>query len=286
LIHIFWKKSDASKGLVAANGTHVSRERVNWMDRGVPEDFAMTEAEWLACTDPQKMLEFLNESGNLSDRKQRLFDCACVRRTWHLLRDEKARSAVEIAERFADGLVTLDELRETQAAVLAAAHAKATEAALAAAQGNTTPVLPGTPDSYDVLAAAAGTAWEYRSGADPLRHAAQAIAWEGLLTNGPSERRTAKERLLEERKFQAGLLRDIVGIPSRAMRALDHPWVTDKARMLGQRIYDNTAFDRLPELADTLTQARCDDAKLLSHCWLPGPHVRGCWVVDLVLGKE
>jgi hypothetical protein len=249
------------------------------------EELSMNEAEWLACTDPQKMLEFLNESGNLSDRKQRLFDCACARRIWHLLRDEKARRAVEIAERFADDLVTVDDLRETQAAVLAAAHAKATEAVLGAAQAKAS-VLPGTPDSYDVLSAAAGTAWEYRSGADPLLHAAQAIAWEGLLKNGPAERRTAKKKLLEERKVQAGLLRDIVGSPSRPTRALDYPWVTDKARMLGQRIYDNTAFDRLPELADTLTQAGCDDAKLLGHCWLPGPHVRGCWVVDLILGKE
>jgi hypothetical protein len=95
-----------------------------------------------------------------------------------------------------DGLVTADDLRETQAAVLAAAHAKATEVVLGAAQAKAS-VLPGTPDSYDVLSAAAGTAWEYRSGADPLRHAAQAIAWEGLLTNGPSfgdgiERRFAK----------------------------------------------------------------------------------------------
>ncbi len=50
-------------------------------------------------------------------------------------------------------------------------------------------------------------------------------------------------------------------------------------------IYDEGAFDRLPILADALLDAGCEDKQLLGHCRGPGPHVRGCWVVDLVLGK-
>src|SRR3954468_24842529 len=61
----------------------------------------MTEAEWLGCTDPRPMLEFLR--GKVSDRKLRLFVCACSRRLWHLLRDGRSRSAVEESERHADG---------------------------------------------------------------------------------------------------------------------------------------------------------------------------------------
>ena len=55
---------------------------------------------------------------------------------------------------------------------------------------------------------------------------------------------------------------------------------------LAQGIYDDRAFERLPVLADALEDAGCDNADILAHCRGPGPHVRGCWVVDLLLGKS
>src|SRR4051794_38186832 len=64
----------------------------------VAEGVAMTEAEWLTCTDPQKMLKFLE--GRTSARKRRLFAAACVRRVWRLLRDRLSCNAVEVGERF------------------------------------------------------------------------------------------------------------------------------------------------------------------------------------------
>src|SRR6516225_2830409 len=68
----------------------------------------MTEAEWLACTDPEPMLKFLR--GKAGSRKLRLFACACLRRVWHLLIEEPCRTAVEVSERYADGLATREEL--------------------------------------------------------------------------------------------------------------------------------------------------------------------------------
>lgn len=67
----------------------------------------MTEAEWLAGTDPQQLLDVLTRT---SDRKLRLFACACCRQVWHLLTDARSRQAVETAERYADGEVSGEEL--------------------------------------------------------------------------------------------------------------------------------------------------------------------------------
>ncbi len=81
------------------------------------------------------------------------------------------------------------------------------------------------------------------------------------------------------------MIRDIVGNPFRPV-AVDPAWLTDTAVGLARGIYDDRAFDRLPILADALQDAGCEDADILEHCRGDGPHVRGCWVVDLVLGKS
>ncbi len=93
----------------------------------------------------------------------------------------------------------------------------------------------------------------------------------------------------DESARQSDLLRDIFGShPFRAI-FMQPAWVTWKDGMalrVAQGIYDERAFDRLPILADALEEAGCDNADILDHCRLPGEHIRGCWVVDLVLGKE
>jgi hypothetical protein len=78
---------------------------------------------------------------------------------------------------------------------------------------------------------------------------------------------------------------DIYGNPFRPA-VLDSRWSSADAVALARAIYDDRAFDRLPILADSLIEAGCDDEQILDHCRGSGPHDRGCWVVDLVLGKE
>jgi hypothetical protein len=85
--------------------------------------------------------------------------------------------------------------------------------------------------------------------------------------------------------YQCRLLRDIFGNLFRPV-TLDPTWPTPTVVGLAQTIYDNRAFDRLPELADALEGAGCTNADVLDHCREQGEHVRGCWVVDLILGKE
>jgi hypothetical protein len=80
------------------------------------------------------------------------------------------------------------------------------------------------------------------------------------------------------------LLRDIFGNPFRPV-ACDTAWLTSDVIALACGIYDERAFDRTPILADALQDAGCDSADVLDHCRGAGPHVRGCWVVDLLLGK-
>jgi hypothetical protein len=83
---------------------------------------------------------------------------------------------------------------------------------------------------------------------------------------------------------QVAFLRDIFGNPFRPI-TVDPAWLTSTVLALAQGIYDDRAFDRMPILADALQDAGCDNDDILTHCRGTGPHVRGCWVVDLVLGK-
>jgi hypothetical protein len=88
-----------------------------------------------------------------------------------------------------------------------------------------------------------------------------------------------------ERKIQAGLFRDLVGNPFRPV-ILDPLWLSSAVRNLARGIYEERAFDQLLILADALEEAGCPNEDLLSHCRQPGEHIRGCWALDVVLGKE
>jgi hypothetical protein len=185
--------------------------------------------------------------GRTSDRKLRLFAVACSRRIWTLI-DDLGRIAVEAAENFADGNLGPDELR----------------AARLACQG------------------AGGKASWYAAATRPeiaARNAARS-AQAGVASN-PLLGTEA-----DELPAQTVLLRDILGpIPYRRI-TIDPTSLTPTVVQLAGTIYDDRAFDRMPELADALHDAGCDNDEIMRHCRGLGPHVRGCWVVDLVLGKE
>jgi hypothetical protein len=89
----------------------------------------------------------------------------------------------------------------------------------------------------------------------------------------------------QEEREQAVLIREVFGNPFRPV-TLDIRWQTETVVALATGIYADRAFDRMPILADAMEEAGCDNADMLNHCRGEGPHVRGCWVVDLVLGKS
>ncbi len=97
--------------------------------------------------------------------------------------------------------------------------------------------------------------------------------------------RTARSRTPEGQSHLCLLLHEIFGNPFRSVVA-DPSWLTSTAVALAKGIYDDRAFDRMPILADALQDAGCNNDDVLTHCRDESQlHVRGCWVVDLVLGK-
>jgi hypothetical protein len=93
-------------------------------------------------------------------------------------------------------------------------------------------------------------------------------------------------------RANANLLREVVGNPFRPGTMLAN-WLTSAASSLARAAYAERALPsgylenaRLAVLADALEEASCADEAILSHLRSPGPHVRGCWALDLVLGKS
>jgi hypothetical protein len=258
----------------------------------------MTEAEWLACDDPTPMLEFLR--GKASDRKLRLLACACCRDTWRFLPDERSRRAVEVGERFADGETTLVELATARAAAEAArteASAAADNAMRAMNHGDfayyadlrATSLVAGA-----AVACATESAWGaatsvaenfIRTASTQCVTNLEAVWW-GWDDPTAAAEQAAVER--EARNALCALIRDIFGNPFRPVPVPPAwlAWNDAAIPRLAHAIYDERAFGRLPVLADALEDAGCTDRAILGHCRGPGPHVRGCWVVDLLLGKE
>ena len=205
----------------------------------------MTDSEWQSASEPHAMLESLQRSGRPSARKLRLFAVACSRRMWDWI-DTPGRMAVEVAERFADGSAGPEELR----------------AARLACQG------AGSQAAW--YAAATNPAIAARNAA----RSAQAGAANHPLVGSE----------VDELLAQAQLLREIFG--NRLPHSSAEPsWLTPSVVTMAQAIYDQRAFDRLPEIACVLEDAGCANQEIFGHCRGPGPHYRGCWVVDTLLGR-
>src|SRR5262245_5192009 len=228
-------------------------ESVRRLLRGPSAPGTSDSISWQACAHPRPMLEYLR--GKASDRKLRLFGVACCRRIWHRLPqgpDEFNHYAVEVAERFADGRASRQEL--DQATPLFTQYCIRNEPLEGNHAFQTWQVI--LPDAY---AAATLAAWA----------AACAVEDEA-----------------GERKAQAVLLRDIFGNPFRPV-AFSDSWRTDTAMTLARQMYESRDFSVLPILADALQDAGCNNEDILNHCRDTNQvHVRGCWVVDLVLDKK
>jgi hypothetical protein len=240
----------------------------------------MTEAEWRACGEPARMLFFLIGKpgdplrafceGEVGGRKLRLFACACVRRVWHLLDDPRSRTAVELAERYADGQASRAELA-------AAAYPGADDAIVAAAEAARDDAGKARWEAAVAAARAASGQGAWYPAQGGSYYSRRAV---GLSAGARSEGR--------EGRHQCRLLRCILGAPLRPPRPPDPLWLAwggGTVPKLARAVYDGRRFEDLPVLADALEEAGCADAEWLGHLRGPGPHARGCWPLDLLLGK-
>lgn len=225
----------------------------------------MTEAEWLAATNPRDLLicqehrKGPQSHGHIyvkrnprtkwpnplvvNDRKLRLYACACFRRSFPELRYPTDKLMLDVAERFADGQATQNDLS------IAARVCGMKAASLASSP-------------FDAAIMAVG------GNVFKIRHDHPA---------GPQESLPDPER--------CRILRDIFGNPFHSVEVVP-AWRTSTVLALAKQMYDSHDFSTMPILADALQDADCENADVLNHCRGDGPHVRGCWVVDLLLGKE
>jgi hypothetical protein len=238
----------------------------------------MTEQEWLSSDDLGKLIYFLPSTG---ERKWRLFTVACCHTIQSLLHDRRSLNAIDVIERIADGEASSHELEVIhEAACEALAESKPERKKWPVEDIARVISLP----KRDAKGSAQGTAgWVTLTVG---QRAWKAAAGE---KNRRWQKKTMRTAWNEERRRQCSLLRDIFHNPFQQFPCIDSAWVAWNDRTihkLAHLIYDEKVFDRLPILADALEKAGCTNPDILNHCRMPGPHVRGCWVVDLLLGKE
>lgn len=243
----------------------------------------MTESEWLSCADPQAMLKHIGD--DCSPRKLRLFACACARQVWHLLTDERSRDCVLVAERYADGLAGEDELLAAYDAAWSVNERVANADPWSIVHGAVWSATHTAYNAYeDPDSTTYGPAW--RAAKQAAYGTADGRGW-----------RTAKsDDWTAAKRAQADLLRDIIGNPFRpatlaiarrtsAVLALAPARLTSTVFTLAETIYHERDWLALPVLADALEEAGRTEAEVIQHLRSPGPHVRGCWALDLVMGK-
>jgi hypothetical protein len=230
---------------------------------------AMSEGNWFTWREPEKLL---CSASSFSPRQCGLIALACYQRTWHLIPEGPIREGVRVLERHLDSPLSPRDLNE--------ANAASTQAYLDIMRRD----LPGPAFTAASLAVnAPTTALDPRYIGNLVRCAREALVAEGApFASLPPRGRAAWKRRL--RLWMCDLIRDVVGDPSAPPR-LEPAWRTPLVRAIAEQAEADRDYSCVPVLADALADAGCDDDALLDHLrWAP-LHVRGCWAVELLLGR-
>jgi hypothetical protein len=235
----------------------------------------LTEDGWLRAQNPGLLLDYARRSA--SARRVRLATVAMCRAAWPFLppspqsHDDACLALLDLSERYADGAAKYSELMASRRALAG------------------TDVPRGGPSDRKVAAA-----W-FASAKDPAKACTEAafhllgVSWSGaeeleMCSRGVKYGFYGKGDWVAACLGMVAVIRDVFGNPFHLVE-FDPAWRTDTALALARRMYDSRDCSAMPILADALQDAGCNDEEILNHCRGPGPHVRGCWVVDLVLGR-
>ena len=244
----------------------------------------MTEAEWLACDNPREMItrmclwerhtftELRLSLGLLraskTERRYRLFACGCMRLTWHLLDYGPGRRAVELAEQYVDGNESFHALLTVRREIEQSAN------------------LGWTYRVARLLRVETDAVRSPAVGIGVTQHLARLAAYKAVSEAAELLIADNLDDLRRPGALLSNVFRDIFGNPFRPV-VFSPAWRTETAITLAHQMYDSRDFSLMPILADALQDAGCENEHILNHCRdTEAKHVRGCWVVDLVLGKE
>jgi hypothetical protein len=251
----------------------------------------MTEAEWRSSTTPYLLQQRLRRRDD--PRKWRLLGVAVCRRVLQLLPEDPCfGEALAVAEGHADGKTTRKDL--------SAAHKQAASAAEALWRDHSHGGHVGISYGGRVKLLAANAVWiathpsRRRAALVPLGDVMMAVAYGTVSPTLPWEAQEIPDRPLYEAAVaaehlaQAALVRDVFRYHARPPPGVNPAWPSWNGGVipnLARTIYEERAFDQMPILADALEEAGCPNPDILAHCRQPSEHVRGCWLLDLLLGK-
>jgi hypothetical protein len=256
---------DASGRAILAATLALSHESVMLGRRGQ----AMTEAEWLTATDSFLMHSYIRETTKDSPRKCRLASCGIFRLIRRATFGEQEAFLLNLGEAFADDPGLADRVNEHR-------------------RDNIPDTFP-----FDVCYPPEFGNYNLNSVARVVSFMQDRLGdlwWEQRPTFNDDDEDDAQKEAGRQFRRQANVvgatvLRDIFGNPFRPV-TVDRARLTSTVTAIARQMYESRDFSAMPILADALQDAGCGHADILAHCRGDGPHVRGCWVVDLILGKQ
>lgn len=248
----------------------------------------MTEEEYDLCRDIYRLQVGAGATRTISERRMRLYVCACAQRVRHLLTRPVLLQAMDTVFRFADGLASKEELHEgwlatRKAMDRAPLHSKWQQALAILLYATTS-----TDSIMDTGMSAVSVCRAYdldEYGRTSFSKDSEMYQRE-MIRRSTTSSSEGSDTYQREMARCCDLFRDLYPYPAPHQPSTPPAWAGGDVALVARAIYQENRFEDMPVLADALEDADCDRPELIAHCRQPGLHIRGCWAVDLILGLQ